>query len=107
MCSIHGKITFLLSDYISVTLTAVPRSIQLFTIHRMVELVSAYGLRNNNKRRWWMLMLAAFNGKLTAEVGWLGLRIAGHLYLVSFHQVNSRNGFDHDDRARNIIVILL
>ena len=36
------------------TLTAVPRSTQPSTIHRMVKWISAFGLSNNNKCRRWV-----------------------------------------------------
>ena len=44
-------------------------------------------------------------GGLTVQVGWLGLRV-GSVY-NHIDQVNSRNGFSHDDSTINIIVIVI
>ena len=68
------------------TLTAVPRSIQPSTLHGTVKWVSAFRL-SNNKWWWWMRTVAALSGGLTVQVGWLGLRVGGHLAL-SLHSSN-------------------
>jgi len=48
-------------------------------------------------------------GRLTAQVGWLGLKVSGHLALPCIRQmnrVNSRSDF-HDDSTINIVRVLL
>ena len=48
-------------------------------------------------------------GGLTARVGWLGLKVGGHLALPCIRQmnrVNSRSDF-HDDSTINIVRVLL
>ena len=63
---------------------------------------------NNNKWRWWMWMVAyTYIGGLTAQVGWFGLgpggwRPPGAVCIHQMKQVNSRNGFGHDDSTINI-----
>jgi len=58
-------------------LTTVPRSTQPSTLCEILNWVSSFGLSYNNKWRWWVWMVTAI-GRLTAQVGWLGLRIDGH-----------------------------
>jgi len=48
-------------------------------------------------------------GGLTAQVGWLGLKVGGQLtmpYIRQMNQVNSRSDF-HDDSTINIVRVLL
>jgi len=55
-------------------------------------------------------MVAVNFGGLLAQVGWIGLRVGGHLALVCIHQmnwVNSRNDCGHDDSTKNIDIVLL
>jgi len=88
------------------TLPAVPRLTQPSTLSGTVKWVSAFELSINNKWRWWMWMVAAIGG-LTAQVGWLGLRVGGHRRSVCIHQinrVNSRSDHGHDDSTINIVV---
>jgi len=52
-------------------------------------------------------MVAAFIGGLTAQVGWLGLRVGGHPALSlhsSNERVNFRSDHCHEDSTINIIV---
>ena len=56
-----------------------------------------------------MLGLQPTAGGLTARVGWLGLKVGGHLALPCIRQmnrVNSRSDF-HDDSTTNIVRVLL
>jgi len=53
-------------------------STQPSALHGTVKWVSASGL-SNNKWQWWMRMVAAISGRITVQVGWLGLRVGGHL----------------------------
>ena len=54
-----------------------------------------------------MRMVAAIIGGLTAQVGWLGLRVGGTRRSVCIHQmnrVNSRSDHGHDDSTINIVI---
>ena len=48
------------------------------------------------------------NNILTAQVGWLGLRIGGHrrrsVCIHQMNRVNSRSDYGHDDSTINIVV---
>ena len=55
--------------------------------HTIDRVVSAFGLSNNNKWRWWMWTVAAIYRRTQAQVGWLGLRVGGHMAL-SLHSSN-------------------
>jgi len=49
-------------------------------------------------------------GRLTAQVDWLGLRVAATRHSVYIHQmnwVNSRIDFGHDDSTINIVVVII
>jgi len=83
----------------------VPRLTQPSTLRGTVKLVSSFGL-SNNKWRWWMLVLQPTGGLTAqAQVGWLGLRVSGHLALPYIRQMNRVNyGSDcHDDSTINIV----
>jgi len=46
-----------------------------------VKWVSGFRLSNNNKWQWWMWMwmvAAIYTGRLTVQVGWLGLGVGSH-----------------------------
>ena len=46
-----------------------------------------------------------YSGRLTAQVGWLGLMVGDQLVL-SLHSSNERGGFGHDDNTINIIKVI-
>ena len=73
-----------------------------------VKWVSAFGL-SNNKWRCWMLGLQPIGG-LTAQVGWLGLKVGGQLALP-IHSSNEPSELlqwlCHDDSTINKILLLL
>ena len=72
----------------------VPRLTQRSTLRGTVKRVSAFKL-SNNKWRWWTLGLQPTGG-LTAQVGWLGLKVMGQLALpciCPMNRVNSRSDF--------------
>jgi len=83
-------------------LTALPRSTQPSTLHGMVNWVSAFGLSITNKCGWYQPI-----GRLTGQVGWLGLRVGSHLAL-SLHSSNEPGELSQwsrlDDSTINIVI---
>jgi len=52
------------------TLTAVPRSTTIVTLHRVVKLVSPLEQSNNNKWQWWLWTVATYRQQ-TQSLSWL------------------------------------
>jgi len=78
--------------------TAVPRSTQYFILRSTVKRVLTFGLNYNNKWRWLMW---------TAQVGWLGVMVGGHLAL-SLHSPNEpRWTRCHDNSSINIYSVIM
>ena len=56
--------------------------------------------------RWWTSARQQSTGRLTYQVGWLGLRVGSRLaltYIRQMNRVNSRNDLSHDDSTINIV----
>ena len=54
----------------------------------MLQKKSPYKLAHLNTQMWKCMMFIATVSRLTAQVGWLGLRVSGRLALFYIHHMN-------------------